>query len=223
LLDEGGLREIGEPRQVVHTYLDRLFGGGEREEAARLEQPEAAGAAAPDLTPEDARLNDNPNVDGCRRRRSYNPEEYRWGDQRARIIDYLLVAGGHADPVTCNSDDNVTIEVKVHFLERVDNVVYGLTVKTVDGVTVYGTNTMRKKLPGLIGEKDVSSVIRFSFVPRLLSGDYFISIGVAVEDELGVSQAVDRRYDMIHLHVEGNRDAFGIADLGVDLAHSTQR
>jgi lipopolysaccharide transport system ATP-binding protein len=222
LVDEGGLREIGEPRQVVHTYLDRLFGGGEREEALVAEPTGAAEAAEAAPGRQDAVLNDNPNVDGCQRRRSYNPEEYRWGDQRARIIDYLVTTSQSVDPVTCSSDENVTVELKVHFLERLTNVVYGITFKTVDGVTVYGTNTVRKKLPGLVGEQGDSTVIRFSFVPRLLSGDYFISVGVAVEDELGVSQAVDRRYDMIHLHIDGNRDAFGIADLAVDLTQASQ-
>jgi lipopolysaccharide transport system ATP-binding protein len=218
LLEDGALTELGEPRQVVHVYLDRLFGGGE------FEKPQVAEALpAPARTIEGDQsiaLNDNPSVDGCRKRRSYNREEYRWGDQRAKIIDYVVTAAGRVDPVVCDSDERIDVDVKVYFQERLENVVYGITFKTVDGVTVYGTNTMRKKLPGLVGEQGSTTVMRFSFVPRLLSGDYFISIGVAVEDELGVSQAIDRRYDMIHLHFEGVRDAFGIADLAVDLTQS---
>ena len=48
---------------------------------------------------------------------------------------------------------------------------------------------------------------------NLLGGDYFISIGVAQDDNDKDNVAIDRRYDMIHLRVEDEQTAFGLAAL----------
>ena len=90
---------------------------------------------------------------------------------------------------------------------------YGMTIKTVDGITVYGANTRvhEMNVPAVPsgGEQSVS----FEFRCHLLPGEYFISLGVAVDDDTVDNLAVDRRYDLIHLSVEGGPADFGIADL----------
>ena len=59
--------------------------------------------------------------------------------------------------------------------------------------------------------------IEFNLTLNLLAGDYFVSIGVAQDHNVKDNIAIDRRYDLIHLHVGETVDAFGIVDLNGEL------
>jgi lipopolysaccharide transport system ATP-binding protein len=59
-------------------------------------------------------------------------------------------------------------------------------------------------------------------VNHLLSGEYFISLGIAVDDDSVDNLAVDRRYDLIHVTVQGATRDFGIADVEMQISHSHQ-
>jgi len=92
-LDGGEVRDMGEPRDVVHSYLNFLFGkqGGANEEARRASSESRGGdeiSESPDGLA--AKLPGNAGNDGCVKRIGYNASEYRWGDRRAMIVDYLL-------------------------------------------------------------------------------------------------------------------------------------
>jgi len=41
---------------------------------------------------------------------------------------------------------------------------------------------------------------------------------VAVDDDDVDNSAVDRRYDLIHVHVDGPGKDFGVVDLGLEIA-----
>ena len=48
---------------------------------------------------------------------------------------------------------------------------------------------------------------------NLLAAEYFFSVGVICRDEQNDDVILDRRYDLFHLRVEEQEDAFGIAAL----------
>jgi len=103
--------------------------------------------------------------------------------------------------------------MSVLFENDVSDLIYGITVKTNDGNAVYGTNSR------LIGELSTEQkagdliTIEYQLTLNLLSGDYFVSLGVAQDHEVKDAIPVDRRYDMIHLHVSRTPQAFGYAAL----------
>ena len=205
-LEGGAIRMEGAPRDTVNAYLDYLFGGG----AGALPVP----AAPRGQPPADRRvLNRDPALDQCPARRSYNPTEYRWGDGTARIIDYLLVCQGEVDVTQCPQGAPLDLYVSVHFTRPAGSVIYGLTVKTVDGITVYGSNNRLLGQRVLVDRAGEVAVVRFRLTLDLAGGDYFISLGVVRERDAQDHQPLDRRYDLIHLRVEGNGKGFGIADL----------
>lgn len=61
-------------------------------------------------------------------------------------------------------------------------------------------------------------MVEFRLKLNLLAGDYFISLGVAQDHDVKDNIAIDRRYDLIHVHIRETLDAFGIADLEGDLS-----
>ena len=59
-----------------------------------------------------------------------------------------------------------------------------------------------------IGE---TAVVKFNLSASLISGEYFISLGLA-EFKNGDTVPLDRRYDLINLKVYNSAPRYGIAD-----------
>ncbi|WP_308722765.1 ABC transporter ATP-binding protein [Paenibacillus polysaccharolyticus] len=222
LINKGELIEEGQPKDIVNTYLDLLYG---KQNTISIKSSVTAGINGTNLSLDWA--NDLPepvkqfvfesNLTS-ENRRSYNKNEYRWGDKRAEIIDYLVISNGFVDPVDINSSDYLEIYMKVKFHNNINNPIYGLTIKTIDGVTVYGTNTRDGATQVSPKFNDTYSFVKFKLTPKLIQGDYFISLGVA-EDVPGLeAPPLDRRYDLIHLKLNHNTLAFGITDIGMEIS-----
>lgn len=201
MLDEGELKMTGSPKDVVQAYLEMMF-----ESDADVQTPVTINA-------EDYAVNFDPTQDNCLRQATYNPNEHRWGDGRAKICHYEVLQNGAYTSGLVKRGDRLTIRMSVLFEQNIDELIYGITVKTEDGNAVYGTNSR------LVGDLPSSQKggdlvpIEFELTLNLLSGNYFISLGVAQDHEAKDNIAVDRRYDMIHIHVGATTDAFGYADL----------
>jgi lipopolysaccharide transport system ATP-binding protein len=211
LLDGGRQLLQGRPKDVVNHYYDVLFGVGKDE--AEHESDHAPLPAVEDPPPV-AFLGDDA---GFEARPNYNPSEFRWGDRAARITDFELCSGGRLYPSTVESGANASLALRIAFDREVVRPILGVTVKTAEGVVVYGSNTEYKPLPGWAASGTRGSVVdvRIRLDLRLADGDYFISVGVASRNEHSVVPH-DRRYDSIHVKV-GNADFFGMADLGLEM------
>jgi ABC-type polysaccharide/polyol phosphate transport system ATPase subunit len=150
--------------------------------------------------------------DRCSSHRSFNPSEYRYGDRRAEILDYLLIANGVADPLTVQSGATCVLYMKVLYRSNVNWPMFGLAIKTVDGQTVNGINTMMTgTILAPVTENQIVHV-RFEWEAWLNGGDYFIDLGCA-EVQNGESAPLDRRYGLVHIVVETREHFTGQANL----------
>lgn len=148
----------------------------------------------------------------CLERKSFNSSEYRYGDGRGEIIDYLLVSDGVADPVTMQSGAKCVIYVKVRYFSDIQRPMFGLAIKTVDGQTVHGTNTMMAgTILAPVTEGQII-YIKFEWEAWLNAGDYFIDLGCA-EVLAGESVPLDRRYGMAHIVIRTRETFSGQANL----------
>ncbi len=158
----------------------------------------------------DAFFREAPVSDNCPKKKSYNKNEYRHGDRRAGIVDYLIASNSAVDPVSVRSGDIIDIYMKVRFYERVDLPMFGFSVNSTDGVMVYGTNTRMEKIavsPALPGRV---SIVKWTVRLCPNSGDYFINLGVA-EKRPGMDLLIDNRKDLIHIKVLSEADFDGLA------------
>lgn len=208
LLDGGRQLVSGKPRDVVNHYYDVLFGVDkeEVEQSTALQDPGASESGPVAALGDDA---------GFEARANYNPNEFRWGDNAARIVDFELSAAGRRYPAIVESGTTAMLTLRIAFDREVVRPILGVTVKTAEGVVVYGSNTEYKPLPGWArsGSRGTVVDVRMHLDFRLADGDYFISVGIASRNEHSVVPH-DRRYDSIHVKV-GNADFFGMADLGL--------
>ena len=118
----------------------------------------------------------------CHTRRSYNRNEIRFGNGIARIVDFTIQSDGQWDVNNIRFGSRVELYIKILFCRHVKMPVVGFSLKTLEGIEIYGTNTflMGDKIkPGI--EKQIS-VFKFSFTLRVNPNDYFIDLGIADVD-----------------------------------------
>jgi lipopolysaccharide transport system ATP-binding protein len=115
--------------------------------------------------------------DRCPQRSSYNKGETRIGDGRVRILDYLVVVDGQTEPAVISYNAEVSIYLKIHFYQDVNDVSVGFALTTKDCVYVYGTNLFLQSSPLLSGRAGETLLARFDWRAALTGGDYFLNLG----------------------------------------------
>ena len=216
LLEKGEIAFQGEPRQVVNVYLDLLFG--------KKSSYHSLGNQTPllDHPPSESSIDVGSTLstveDLYSTRPGYNPHEYRWGDGAAKIIDFCLLADGESYRNGLDVGQRIDLAIAISFIDTIIRPIIGVTIKTKEGVTVYGINSETHPLDGFdqVSIGGSVAIVRARFVCRLAAGDYFVSIGIASQQSQGVVPH-DRRYDSIHLQVHPNSSFFGLINLGLEL------
>ena len=241
-LRAGEIRSAGEPKHVVQDYLEDLFGAIEvPEEQDSDEGTDLLAKNDNPIVPKDSERDPMGRIDSetsirsetspassgkdlpldlCPTRTFYNPNEYRWGDQRAVIYEFQL--SGDQGPVRHGLErgQKARLEIRVFFACPLDDVIIGFTIKTVDGRTVFGANTRERDIAVPKIEAGQSIKVVFDFTCALIPGEYFISVGIAQDDHARDNVAVDRRYDLVHMPISGVLGDFGIADVGLSIGFS---
>lgn len=212
LLEQGKIVKAGSPGDVVTSYYELLFTGSIR--AQEVTKDSGAFHEGVLLNPRALQdfLAEAPISDQCARRRNYNRYEHRYGDRRAEIIDYLLVSQGEADAITILSGDWTDIYVKTHFHQNIESPMLGFSVKTLDGIIVYGTNSRYNQTAIRPIKGGETMVFKFSIKMDVTAGHFFIDLGVA-EKNLDKDVPLDIRASLIHLVVEQKNRFDGFAEL----------
>jgi lipopolysaccharide transport system ATP-binding protein len=218
LLADGAVMEIGEPRHVVNRYMDLLF-GKELILGANERFRQSASEAKTNVAHDVALSTDH---DVFSTRPGYNPHEYRWGDGAARILDFHISVNDFSYPNSISAGEHVRLAFTVRFDSQLVRPILGITIKTKEGVTVYGFNSETMGLDSLRSVGDADTVIRAEtdFSCRLASGDYFVSLGIATR-HAGEVIPHDRRYDAIHIQIRPDDTFFGLVNLGAKLSATT--
>ncbi|WP_431323492.1 ABC transporter ATP-binding protein [Rhizobium sp. YTU87027] len=212
LLDRGSVVDRGSPRHVVNRYMDLLFGKEKRElpnEASQLVADGGSGEQEFSLSLEEDLFSTRP---------SYNLHEYRWGDGAASILDFEIATDLQSFPALIASGQLVTLAVSIRFHVDLVCPILGLTIKTKEGVTVYGVNSETLEIDRFreIGTKGTTAVVKATFNCRLAQGDYFLSLGLASRNGEDIVPH-DRRYDAIHIQIAPEMTFTGLANLDLNL------
>ena len=215
-LNHGRVCEAGDPKIVIQAYLEHLF-GPEQKTPLQSQDHETPSTNDPVLPSGRGELtlpsSEQPQDDLCPLRRTYNKNEYRWGDRRAEIFDYRLVSERGTDQSHFQAGEEIQLIMQVRYRDDLTGIIYGCTIKTVDGQVVFGANTRNRQMDVITRKRNETVDIRFNLSLDMIPGDYFVSLGVALDDPHRDNLAIDRRYDLIHLCVTGEYGDFGIADL----------
>lgn len=206
-LKGGSISMDGTSREVTNRYLDELFGKSDKF-SSKAKKKAAEGDTSCSMT-----FNDVSDVYNTRP--GYRPEEYRWGQGGAKIVDYNIQSEGEEFPSSLTGSAKTEFMMKVVFDYDFDSVVPGILIKTLDGLFLYGTNSFlasegREHISVSRGEV---RIFKFSLPVNLNSGDYLLSFGISEGNPQTDMTPLDRRYDSIILHVTKNMDFWGVIDL----------
>ncbi|WP_170968937.1 Wzt carbohydrate-binding domain-containing protein, partial [Pseudomonas viridiflava] len=116
------------------------------------------------------------------------------------------------------SGEEIVFNLALRFNRMIVNPIIGFTIKTKEGVTVYGTNSYMQdcEVVSSLGSPGTDAKACLRFRNALATGDYFISVGIASRQGEEVIPH-DRRYDSIHFIVEPTPKLLGLIDLGASM------
>lgn len=145
--------------------------------------------------------------------------EKQYGDGSAEIYDIYL-KGVDNSPINVIHEGNpFIVNYKVRFKECSSGVMFGMMIKTVDGICVYGTNTERQDLKDSFNQGDCVS-IKFELQGNLVPGNYYLNVGATrLGDE--TIEFMHRRVDSLifrvvtaHTHVSmGYANMFALSSI----------
>jgi lipopolysaccharide transport system ATP-binding protein len=133
----------------------------------------------------------------------------RNGDGRAVLEKIELIGHDGNSAIVFRSGEAVTVRVTVRFVDRVEDPVVGIMIRTRIGLNVYGTNTELEQLK--LGPVAPGAVLRVSyqFDCNLCPGDYTVT--AASHDPDGVWH--DWMEDAVAFAVSDSRYTAGVANL----------
>ena len=221
-LRSGEIRAHGSPKEVIQNYLEDMFGEDSRGDLPSISEPYNNGpnGKTRSTNPERKQVLSEfestgltSRSDSFALRQLFNPHEYRWGDRRAEIYDFELTDSDGAPVLWAKTGQSLCLKLQVRARCFLDRLIFGLTIKTVDGRVAYGTNTRERNVSIESFSAGEEAEVVFAFDCLLIPGDYFFSVGVACDDDKRDNVAIDRRYDAIRLAVVGRGADFGVANL----------
>lgn len=147
LLDHGQLLDIDSSKSIVNQYLELLH-SDDRNTVDILEDQDTISKnvikevkhigyreeTTITTLAVAAFMSEIPAEDKCSQRNSYNLNEHRWGNGNPKILDFLIICNDQVDPSTIYTHDEISIFIKVAFHESTKMTIYGLSIKTLDGV-----------------------------------------------------------------------------------------
>ncbi|KQX51917.1 ABC transporter ATP-binding protein [Paenibacillus sp. Root444D2] len=206
LFDKGVLLDQGKPNDIVNKYTKILFSSPDSELLEHNELSEdTAGFQGANAIDNDQRIAD--------------AKEYRYGNGQGSInyVDITDLEGNSLEILT--TCDEVRISMEVTSSKEVLKPIYAITIKSVKGLEVYGTNTYFQNMPFEVLKPNQPIHIEFKHKMSLAPGTYFISFGFVelINDEI---VPLDRRYDAKEIKIlpQGTDRSFGIANLNSQIS-----
>ena len=211
VMNQGCLVGIGKPREMINLYSDIMAEKLDDATTPKISDSQTVSVPTGQQTELQRFLEATHAHDLVCTRKAYHDQEYRYGNAQAQIVDCLLVCGQEQNINSLNSHDQLQIYLKVLFHQKVEQPIYGVNIKNVDGIEVYGTNTHYEKVHVSSPEAGQTIMISMTLPIPLTQGDYFMSFGVVSREGLE-DISLDRRYDVIHLEVFQYNQALGFVD-----------
>lgn len=138
-----------------------------------------------------------------------------FGTREVEITNLTVLDAQGQEATRLVGGQPMTIELSYDAKERIEKPVFGYSIKTANGMYLYGTNSQLEKteLPVIEGEGKV----RFQFDPLLLrEGNYFLSVSVHSWDH---ATQYHRREDWYPFGVTNADEAQGIVTLPTNVSH----
>ena len=193
LLEKGHKIGEGEPKEIIDMYKKVLVGQLD----AAVATNKSAGIDTGERWKDQMQL--NPNVD-------------EYGSGLAEFEDYCAYDNSGTITNTIIKGDEFTVKVKIRFFESVQDPIFALSFKNMQGTEITGTNTMFEKITTGTPAAGDTVVVTFTQNMSLQGGEYLISLG-CVGYRNGNFTVYHRLYDVFNLTVISSKNTTGFYDM----------
>lgn len=229
LLHKGMVHGIGEAKAIIDQYHALLY----TDERAYLRyiNSQANEEVDPQLSIAPSEVSVVPDVlgDGCDDSAVEGAQELPVLEQddadssrlRAYIKNWVALDSQGERCEAFITGQEVTIRAKVHVLDHVDEMQFGILLRTVEGVSAFGTSTMYHAANYVGGNAGDVCEVEFKIGLNLSEGSYFVTLALAEAISHADMIYLDRKTDVIILKVSSPRiQGTGIASLPVEVRFS---
>ncbi len=193
LLEKGRKIGEGEPKEIIDMYKKVLVGQLDKVSDTKKSQALSSGAKWKDS------MNLNPNHD-------------EYGNGLAEFEDYCAYDNEGNITNTIIKGESFTIKLKIRFFERIQDPIFAVSFKNMQGTEITGTNTMFEKMTIETPEPGDVYIATFTQDMSLQGGEYLVSLGcVGYKD--GNFTVYHRVYDIFNLTVISSKNTTGFYDM----------
>lgn len=193
LLERGKKIGEGEPKEIIDMYKKVLVGQLDAATNTNKSAEVAGGEKWKDL------MQLNPNMD-------------EYGSGLAEFEDYCAYDNAGVITNTIIKGDEFTVKVKVRFFESIQDPIFALSFKNMQGTEITGTNTMFEKITTGTPKAGETYTVTFTQNMSLQGGEYLISLGCVGYRE-GNFTVYHRLYDVFNLTVISSKNTTGFYDM----------
>ena len=141
-----------------------------------------------------------------------NPNMDEYGSGLAEFTDYCAYDNGGTITNTIIKGDEFTVKVKIRFFETIQDPIFALSFKNMQGTEITGTNTMFEKITTGTLNAGETVIVTFTQNMSLQGGEYLISLGCVGYRE-GNFTVYHRLYDVFNLTVISSKNTTGFYDM----------
>ncbi len=193
LLEKGHKIGEGGPKEIIDMYKKVLVGQLDEHSGAAKVSRADDGAHWKDL------MQQNPNMDA-------------YGNGLAEFIDYCAYDNAGTITNSVVKGDEFTVKVKIRFYDTVQDPIFALSFKNMQGTEITGTNTMFEKIVTGCANAGDEYIVTFTQNMSLQGGEYLISLGCVGYRE-GNFTVYHRMYDVFNLTVISSKNTTGFYDM----------
>lgn len=198
LLNQGQKVAEGDTKKVVDLYKKMLVHAGESSG-----EPEDEGAGVQTENDQNTWKNHI----------SLNPSFLEYGDKQAEIVDFAVKNDKGAYTNIVEDGTEFRVKMKVRFHMDVEEPIFAMTIKNVQGLEIAGTNTMYEHISMGLCRKGEERIVEFRQKAVLQAGEYLLSLGCTGYKD-GEFMVYHRLYDITNLTVSSDKYMVGFFDLG---------
>lgn len=209
LLEAGQILAVDEPKKIVSMYSELLMCG---KITTNNHTNKNECSPNPNLEKKQKFIQSDIKDDLLFNNPLYNKNEYRFGNGKAQIIDFMLNVNGLTNPALIESGQWVSAYLKILFTEEIRSPLIGISIKTKEGVILYAINTRFLKIDLQAAKPGQIKIYKFNLKMDIHAGDWFLDLGIA-DKHFHEDFACDIRNNSIHIQISQNKFFDGIAAL----------
>lgn len=194
LLNKGTKLAEGSPREMVDMYKKVLVNQLDNDDNAETENIESNN----DIL--------------WKSQLTLNPQIQEYGEKKAEIFDIAVVDEKGKITNVLEKGTEFTIKMKVKIYQELNEPIFAVTIKNLQGTEVTGTNTFLENIDTGIIYGGETRIITFKQRLSLQGGEYLLSFG-CTGFEAGEFHVYHRLYDFCSLSVVSEKDTVGYYDM----------